>query len=225
MKVSSYFFKTISLVILTSFSFMSFAQNQNYEEIKNSDKNSFFFNYRGANVIEAAIGTSSINGDLPDAMFEIAFRIGYKRSLSPYFDIGLTYNKFNLAFKDIYNEGFMSFDVNLEYLLSPYKNFSPFIFAGGGLNASNYFTQTATKFQGGAGFEIIVAPGMGLRLLADYNYVLSDTLDGRVFGASDDTYWRILGGVTIYFGGGDKKDGILKGLPSIMNSNPIIKEN
>lgn len=225
MKTSSYFLKTITLIILTLFSFKSFAQNENQEESKNSDKKAFFFDYRGANVIEAAIGTSNINGDLPNPMFELAFRVGYKRSLSPHVNIGLTYNKFNLAFKDVYNEGFMSFDVNLEYLISPYKKLSPFMFAGGGLNGSNYFTQTAAKFQGGAGFEIIVAPGMGLRMLADYNYVLSDTLDGRIYGASDDAYWRILVGVNMYFGGRDKKDKILKGSPSIMNSNPIIKEN
>ena len=119
----------------------------------------------------------------------------------------------------------MSFDLNLEYLMSPYRKFSPFIFAGGGLNASNYFTQSAAKFQGGGGFEIIASEGLGLRILADYNYAFSDTLDGLVFGSSDDSYWRIMVGANIYFSGQNKKDRILKGAPSIMNSNPIIKEN
>ncbi len=113
----------------------------------------------------------------------------------------------------------------MEYVLSPYRKFTPFLFAGGGLNASNYFKQTATKFQGGGGFEIMAAKGLGLKIMADYNYVLSDTLDGKIAGSSDDSYWRIMVGTNIYFGGRHKKDEILKGAPSIMNSNPILKEN
>lgn len=225
MKVSTCFFKTLIFVILTLYSFNMRAQSKKADGNQNSDKKTFFYNYRGANIFEAAIGTSIINGDLPDPIFEIALRAGYKRILNPHLNIGLTYNKFNLAFKDAYSEGFMSFDVNLEYLIIPYEKFSPFIFAGGGLNASNYFTESAAKFQGGGGFESIVAKGVGLRLMADYNNVLSDTLDGKVSGASDDVYWRILVGTNIYFGGGHKKAGVPKGVPSIMNSNPIIKEN
>lgn len=225
MKAYPFFIKIATLIIITSVSFKTLAQNEDLEVNKTLDKKTFFFDYRGANVIDVGIGTSIINGDLPNPIFEIAFRAGYKRSLSPHLNIGLTYNKFNLAFEDIYNEGFMSFDLNLEYLMSPYQNFSPFLFAGGGLNASNYFTQTATKFQGGAGIEVIAAKRLGLRLMADYNFVLSDTLDGVISGGSDDTYWRILVGTNIYFGDRNKKERLLKDTPSIMNSNPIIKEN
>lgn len=225
MKAYSCFFKNALLAISVFFSFSSFAQNEEPVEDANIDKSPFFYDYRGAHVIEVAVGTAVINGDLPDPMFEIAFRAGYKYSLLPHLNIGLSYNKFNIAFEDVYNEGFMSFDLNLEYVMSPYHKFSPFLFAGGGLNASNYFNQTATKFQGGGGFEIMAARGLGLKLMADYNYVLSDELDGTVVGASDDAYWRVLLGVNIYVGGHHKKSKILKDVPSIMNSNPIIKEN
>ena len=61
--------------------------------------------------------------------------------------------------------------------------------------------------------------------MTDYNYVLSDELDGVIFGVSDDAYWRILFGVNLYFGVYNKKERDLKGLPTIINSNPIIKEN
>lgn len=225
MKAFSFLFKIVSVLVLTLVSFKSVAQNQELVVDEDYNKKVFFFENRGMNVVEAAVGTSIINGDLPNPIFEIAFRAGYKRSLIPHLNVGLTYSKFNLAFEDIYNEGFMSFDLNLEYLMSPYRKFSPFIFAGGGLNASNYFTQSAAKFQGGGGFEIIASEGLGLRILADYNYAFSDTLDGLVFGSSDDSYWRIMVGANIYFSGQNKKDRILKGAPSIMNSNPIIKEN
>ena len=225
MTVNSLFAKTFILVVIALCNFSSFSQEATAAEIDNFYKKTFFYESRGTNVIELGVGASNSNGDLPDPVFEIASRIGYKRYIFPHLNIGLTYNKFNLAFKDGYNEGFMSFDLNIEYLISPYHKSSPFLFAGGGYNASNYFLQTATKFQGGGGIEIMVAERFGLKIMADYNYVLSDELDGKVFGASDDTYWRILFGVNLYFGGKNKKERALKGLPTIINSNPIIREN
>ncbi|WP_325581353.1 Curli production assembly/transport component CsgG [Gelidibacter sp.] len=217
--------KTFCLVGLMLCHFKSLAQESNRADADYFYKKTFFYDQRGVNVIELAVGTSNINGDLPSPIFEIASRIGYKHFMFPHLNIGFTYNKFNIAFEDVYNEGFMSFDLNLEYVASPYQSFSPFLFAGGGYNASNYFVQTATKFQGGGGVEIIVATGFGLKIMADYNYVMSDELDGVVFGASDDAYWRVLFGANFYFGGQNKKERILKGVPTIINSNPIIKEN
>ena len=136
-----------------------------------------FFDYRGTNAIDIAIGTSIMNGDLPDPEFESYFKIGYKRHITNYLNINLTYNKYNLAFKDVYNEGFMSFDLNLELLFSPYKAFSPFISAGYGYNAANYFETTSDKVQAAAGFEFIVVDGVGLKLFGEYNYSFSDELE------------------------------------------------
>ncbi|MEZ4802303.1 MAG: Curli production assembly/transport component CsgG [Gelidibacter sp.] len=184
-----------------------------------------FYELRGNNAIDAGIGTSVINGDLSDPEFEIYFHIGYKRYIFPHLNINFSYNKFNLAFKDVYNEGFMSFDFNLETTLLPDKKFSPFIFAGAGYNASNYFEQTAMKFQGGGGLEYIVTDGFGIKLYTDYNSVMSDELDGIVAGASDDTYFRIGFGVNYYFGGNKKKEKMQNDQPSIINSNQIILHN
>lgn len=188
-------------------------------------KNTSFYEFRGHNAIDIGGGTSVINGDLAGPEFEIYFHIGYKRYFFPHFNINVSYNKFNLAYKDVYNEGFMSFDLNLESTLLPHNRFSPFIFAGGGYNASNYFEQTAIKFQGGGGVEYIVTEGFGLKLYTDYNYVLSDELDGLIFGNSDDTYFRIGLGVNYYFGSGNKKTKIEKNEPSVINSNQIILHN
>ncbi|NRA91822.1 MAG: hypothetical protein HRU26_03905, partial [Psychroserpens sp.] len=130
-----------------------------------------FYELRGANAIDAAIGTSVINGDFVDPEFEIYSHIGFKRHITPYFAVDLGYHKFNLAYIDIYNEGFMSFDLNLDVTVFPYKRFSPFIFAGGGLNASNHFQQTAGKLQGGGGVEYIFTDTVGIKLYTDYNFV------------------------------------------------------
>lgn len=225
MIAKSHFIKTFVLIYLMIAHFQSFGQQHELKVEQRFQNKSFYYDYRGTNVIDIAIGTSIANADLPQPVFDIAMRIGYKRYIFPQLNIGFSYNKFNLVFEDGFNEGFMSFDMNLEYIMLPNKMFTPFFFGGGGYNASNHFVQTATKFQGGGGFEFLISKKIGLKLMADYNYVLSDELDGRVFGASDDAYWRIVFGANIYFGGQQKKRKFLKGVPTIINSNPIIEKN
>lgn len=184
-----------------------------------------FYDLRGNNAVDFGIGTSVINGDFVDPKFEIYFHVGYKRYIFPHLNVNFGYNKFNLAYVDVFNEGFMSFDLNLESALFPHNKFSPFVFAGGGYNASNYFKQTAMKLQGGGGIEYIVAEGLGVKLYTDYNYVMSDELDGLIAGASDDTYFRIGLGLNYYFGGGNKKAKIDKDKPSTIKSNQILIDN
>jgi len=179
-----------------------------------------FYEFRGASAIDIGIGTSVINGDFEDPLFEIYFKGGIKHYISPHFAVGLSYHKFNLAYTDLFNFGYMSFDLNLEYLVFPHKKFSPYIFGGGGYNASNYFEETATKAQVGAGLEYIVTDGLGISIFTDYNYVFDDTLDGLEFGDSDDTYFRIGFGLNFYFGGNKRKAKIM-GNKTVINSNLI----
>lgn len=190
-----------------------------------SVKNTTFYDLRGSNAFDIGAGTSVINGDFVDPKFEIYFQAGYKRYLFPHLNVSFGYHKFNLAYVDVFNEGFMSFDLNLESFLLPHNRFSPFIFAGAGYNASNYFKQDAIKFQGGGGIEYILTDGIGLKLYTDYNYVLSDELDGLIAGGSDDTYFRIALGMNYYFGGAKKKQKILENQPTIIKSNQIYPHN
>ena len=183
-----------------------------------------FYDLRGTNAIDAAIGTSVINGDFVDPMWEIYSHIGYKRHFTPYLAVDIGYHKFNLAYIDIYNEGFMSFDLNMEVLLRPHHRFSPYIFAGAGYNAANHFSQSSPKVQGGIGIEYVVSDGVALKLYSDYNYVSSDTLDGLEAGAADDVYWRIAFGVNFYFGGAENKAKALKDYPTIKNTYSIIDD-
>ncbi len=217
--------KAYALIFFCLFLGTVTAQNDSLVLKKELNKNINFYEYRGTNAVEIAAGTSVINGDFADPLFEIFFRIGYKRSLSPHINVNFSYNKFNLAYKDLFNEGFMSFDLNLEYIIMPNKRFSPFLFVGGGLNAANYFEETLTKFQIGGGIEYIVVDGIGLKLFTDYNYFFEDTLDGLEFGTSDDTYFRIGFGVNFYFGGNKKKAKIKDGIKTVINSNLIIPKD
>jgi curli production assembly/transport component CsgG len=197
------------------------AQEQDYEKNKKRHSKLAFFDLRGTNAIDVAIGTTFIDGDLPDPEFEIYFRIGYKRQITNHLSLNLTYNKYNLAFKDIYNEGYMSFDANFEFLFSPYKVFSPFIHAGYGYNASNYFESTSTKVQGALGFECIIMDGVGLKLFGEYNYAFSDELDGLIEGETDDAFIRVGFGVNLYFGGNKRKQKLLSQIDTVIQSNLV----
>ncbi|WCO02469.1 Curli production assembly/transport component CsgG [Psychroserpens ponticola] len=192
-------------------------------KIKNAYRTEFY-DLRGANVFDVAFGTSVINGDFVDPMFEIYSHLGYKRHITPYLGIDIGYHKFNLAYIDVYNEGFMSFDLNLEVIVLPHSKFSPFIFAGAGLNASNHFKQTANKFQGGGGIEYIASEKIGVKLYTDYNYVLSDELDGLEAGNSDDTYFRLALGVNFYFGGSKMKSKKVEAQATVIDSNLLNDE-
>jgi hypothetical protein len=203
----------------------AYAQGDVLDDRKSEFKRLTFYDYRGTNSIDLAFGTSVPNGDLLEPQFEIYFKGGYKRHFAEHFNLGVSYSKYNIAFKDIYNQGFMSFDINLEYLMLPYNKFTPFIYAGYGYNAANYFESTSSKVQGAAGMEYIFADRFGLRLFAEYNYAFSDELDGLIAGSGDDTFFRTGLGLHMYFGGRKKKERIRKKLKTVINSNLIVPYN
>ena len=214
----------IVIIALISFNATYSQVIDNSKEKVNRERFTFLEN-RGVHVIDIAMGSAIINGDYPKPDFEIYFRAGYKYHLTNHFNVNFTYNKYNLAVKDVFNEGFMSFDLNTEYLLKPLKKITPFVYLGGGYNASNYFKHAETKAQGGIGLEYLLVEGVGVKLFGEYNYLFSDELDGRVAGQSDDTFIRIGLGVNIYFGGEKEKEIIRKKLNTVINSSLIIPYN
>ncbi len=219
--------KLISIALLFCCLFLC---NIGTSQERNNDPSSKFYNprfgaeVRGKNAFTVAGGSAVMNGDFIDPMFDIDFHAGYKRFLGSYVNLNFTYHKFNLGYQDLFNNGFMSFDLNLELNLLPYKSFTPFVYAGGGLNATNYFTETDSKVQGGGGFEYLVSKKIGVKLFADYNHVFSDELDGKIFGDSEDIYWRFGFGLNLYFGRPGKSNRIARNVPTIIKSNPIVDD-
>lgn len=216
-------FKRVFLVsIILIFGNFTFAQNQDSLSTKSLKPFKFGKDIRGKNALSIGLGTSIMNGDLANPRFEIYSHIGYKRFLGSAVAINFGYHKFNLSFEDVYNEGFMSFDLNLEWYVTPHKAFTPFIFAGAGYHAANYFETTETKIQVGAGLEYLITERIGVKLFGDYNYLFSDKLEGVIFGESDDAYWRIGLGLNIYFGQFLKLNRIANKIPTVIESNPVV---
>lgn len=220
---TTYLKRVFLLSLFLIFGSYSFAQNQDSLSVRSLKLSKFGKEIRGKNALSLGVGTSVMNGDFSNPMFEIYSHIGYKRFLGSSVAINLGYNKFNLAFEDVFNEGFMSFDLNLEWYIAPHKTFTPFIFAGGGYHAANYFETTETKIQGGIGLEYLMTERIGLKLFTDYNYMFTDEVEGLVFGESDDAYWRVAIGLNIYFGK-YLENKLAKKIPTVINSNQLADD-
>ncbi len=202
------------------------AQQVEDKELNKTDDYDFVEEIRDKNVVSIAVGASLINGDYPNGTFELYSHVGFKRFLSPYANINFGFNKFSLANEnDLFKEGFMSFDLNLEFYLLPYSKFSPFVFVGGGLNASDDFKNSATKAQGGVGVEVLPKGKVGFKLFAEFNQVFSDELDGKISGKANDGYLRVAFGVNFYFGEVNKRKKTKKAVPTFINTNPIDNKN
>ena len=168
---------------------------------------------RAKNALELSTGGTLFDGDYPNPKLEIMpVKVGYKRYLNPYFNLGVNYAKFNLANKELHNYrstyGFMSFELKGEFNLMPFDDLSPYIYVGGGLNASNYFKEMDPKTELGLGLEYLLSNKVGVKVYGGHNYVFSDKLDEIESGKRDDFYWRFGLGINYYLPQSKKpKDG------------------
>ncbi|WP_289045842.1 CsgG/HfaB family protein [uncultured Olleya sp.] len=165
----------------------------------------FLTKRRGDYTITAALGSSLINGDLPKAQPEFNSKIGVKRTLNSYLNLGFTFNKFNLENKEILNEGFMSFDLNLEYNVLPFDKLTPYLFIGVGTNTKNYFKEITPKAQAGLGIEYLLNDTIGIYAYGEHNLAFTDKIDGVIAGDIDDMFYRFGLGVNIYLSKPDTK--------------------
>ncbi|MFP4846624.1 Curli production assembly/transport component CsgG [Winogradskyella sp. PE311] len=182
-----------------------------------------FYDYRGTNVFEGAIGAGTLIGDAENTSYGLFYKLGYKRSITDHLLLGLSYNSYNLSYDSIEQE-LISIDFNIEFLVLPYDDFSPFLFGGFGYNALNDFEISAVKIQAGFGFEYIVASKFGLKLFAEYNYSLDDEVEFLINDQEDDSFLRLGFGINLYFGGENQRLKRLEKIPTKIKTNSILPE-
>jgi len=221
---NNYFWHLIFITLLFTISNYSAAQTQEDVSDKAVQRLIRQTNLRGKNAFSVGIGTSIMNGDFNNPISDLYYHVGYKRFLGSSFAINFGFHKFNLAFKDVFNEGFMSYDVNLEWYLSPAMNLSPFVYGGAGYHAANYFETNEIKLQFGVGFEFLLTDRVGMKFFGDYNKLNTDDVEGLIFGKSDDAYWRFAIGLNIYFGNYLALEKRQKNIPTIINSNQLSED-
>lgn len=180
-----------------------------------------FYDLRGTNSVDVSFGSALLGGDFPDPEFEFYLRFAYKRHVTEHLALSLSFNRYNLAFNEIYNQAFMSFDFNLEYFMTPFNGVSPFVFAGYGYNADSGFETTGPKVQGGLGVEFMVVEKVGIKLFGEYNYVFSKETSPIINNENSINFLRLGLGVNLYFGGEKAKAKLQEQVETVIKTNTI----
>lgn len=155
---------------------------------------------RGKVALSASGGTAHIAGDYSNPVANVStnssLKIFFKRSN---FNLNMGLGYLELENKEVFKDQFLTADMNLEYNVLPYDNFTPFLYAGvGGITSSRDIDKTLTKFQYGLGLEYLPVNNIGIKIFGEQNLLFSDKFDGVVNGKRDDYFWRIGIGLNFY---------------------------
>lgn len=153
---------------------------------------------RGKSAIEASSGVALIDGDLGSPQPQFFARVGYKRFINPFINVGGSINQFNLENQNQFKDNFLSIDFNTEYVVLPFDKLSPKIYAGFGTNVTGFFDEINAKVQYGLGLEYLITSNIGINAFAEQNIVFSDEIDNIVAGDRDDYFYRFGVGLNIY---------------------------
>jgi curli biogenesis system outer membrane secretion channel CsgG len=153
---------------------------------------------RGRFGIEATGGVAYMQGDYKNPVPEPMARGAVKLFITPAFDVSASTNVFKLGNKNKLDAGYISLDLNLEFLILPQDTFTPYIFGGAGIGFDKKYENEHSKVQFGGGLEYLVTNHLGIKLYAEYNLSFTDNIDYIVNGTRDDYYWRFGLGMTYY---------------------------
>lgn len=145
---------------------------------------------------------NTLKGDYKATTSRPGVAANFKYIFSDYFNANLTIGYQQLGSKEYFRSTFSNYDLNLEYLVLPFNDFSPFVYGGFGVihNAKGDDQKGKFKTQFGGGFEYLPTPTIGLRGFANYNIGVDDDWDELVYGKRDDHFLQVGLGVQINFG-------------------------
>ncbi len=212
--------KRLLLIVITIFSVFGNAQEEE-TQIDNSFLYSRleFYNLRGTSVIEGGFGAALLNNDYPDPEIDMFLRLGFKHFFTEAFSVNLSFNRYNLAFNETFHQGFMSFDFNIEYLVLPTDELSPFLYAGYGYNTDTDFDNSLPKVQAGLGIEYLLFDKIGIKLFGEFNYALANENEGLIIPDNDEYFIRAGIGINYYFGGEKRNNRLIENIETVINSN------
>jgi len=150
--------------------------------------------------IEISGGATLMDGDYVHPLARPFGRGALKYFLSPSFNLSASTNVVNLANQNTLDVGYITTDLNVEWLLLPKDKFSPFMYAGGGYGFNKAFENMHGKTQVGAGLEYLLSDRLGIKLYGEYNINFSDNIDYIETGVRDDFYYKFGLGLTYYLG-------------------------
>lgn len=153
--------------------------------------------------VHAGMTVNTLKGDYVNAKAKYGPRFGIKYFFNDKFNIDASVSKFYVENEGIYKRNFTSTDLNLEYVIMPKDNFSPFIYAGVGFigPSYSYFNTMEVKANAGAGIEYLPIKTIGIRAFGEYNFGFNDDWDQFVNGKRNDNLLRFGVSLNYYFGG------------------------
>ncbi|MGO4817971.1 CsgG/HfaB family protein [Flavobacterium sp. W22_SRS_FP1] len=153
-------------------------------------------------------GLTLMDGDYANPLLRPMGRGALKYFFTLGFNLSASTNVINLANKERLDAGYITYDLNAEFILLPKDKLSPFVFGGIGYGMNKNFENLHFKFQYGAGLEYMVSKKVGIKLYAEHNLNFSDNIDYIKRGVRDDYYYRFGFGLTYYFS--NKKSNVFK---------------
>ncbi len=179
------------------------------EETKTADVTGLYDrvleNRRSQFAIELSGGATLMDGDYQDPLLRPFGRGALKFFITPSFNISASTNVVNLANKNLLDVGYLTYDLNMEWVILPKDRLTPYLYVGGGYGMNRKFENTYGKIQYGGGLEYLVSDRIGIKLFAEQNINFSDNIDYIVAGTRDDYYYKFGLGLTYYFVKNKKK--------------------
>ncbi len=178
--------------------------------------------YFGA--VHASGFATVMNGDYQKKPLSYGGSIGYSHKLTNHFNVSANVNFQNFESSFGFNKDFFATDLNLEYILLPYDNLTPYAYGGGGILFDP--TSTASQFgkldpqpklQGGIGIIAQITDRWAVRGFFESDLLFTDQLDGLERGKRDDYYYNF--GLGVSFSLGKKKNTAPVEIEGIGNSN------
>lgn len=144
-------------------------------------------------------------GDYPNPKFRPGIEAGISAIFTPGFSFHLGFGKSSLATEQRFDQQVTYFDGAAKLRFLPADRFSPFVVAGGGLimpsgelSQSDIASSAILKLHTGIGLEYFITDFLGLELVFDNNYLMSDALDGVSNGKYNDYFYRTRFGLKYY---------------------------
>ncbi len=154
-----------------------------------------------------SLGGALISGDYSNEQLQPMIKLDYANMFSNNFGISLAFNGFQLKNTEQFERKFVGIDTNLNYMVLPNDDLSPFVYGGGGIlfglenNGNTYTDNSFFKLQYGLGLDYLVSKNMSLKLFGEHQLLLSDGLDNQVHGKRNDFIYNIGLGISFYLGG------------------------
>lgn len=159
-------------------------------------------NNRSTFSLGAAYTFNTLKGDYktPTPMPGGEFNVKY--IFAEYFNLNFAFGYQRLGSKKFYQSDFISYNLDLEYLVMPYNQFTPYLSGGVGAisDIDGEDKSTKMKTQLGAGFEYKISPSVGIRGFGKYHIGFDDDWDELVQGKRNDHFLQFGLGIQVYIG-------------------------